>query len=69
VLREFHCDALGVHLFPKYEEVKDAMHTWLRSQPKAFMADGIRNFVYQRNKCVKKVEVFTPKNDGAFVLL
>jgi hypothetical protein len=38
-------DALRGRRFSNDEEVKDAVHTWLREQPKTFFADGIRRLV------------------------
>jgi hypothetical protein len=34
--------------------LKDAMHTWLRSQRKTFFADGIRKLVNCYKVCVEK---------------
>jgi hypothetical protein len=34
------------------EEVKEAVHTWLREQPKSFFSAGIQKLVEQYNKCI-----------------
>jgi len=36
------------------DEVKDEMHKWLQSQPKYFVADGIRRLVNRYATCVVK---------------
>jgi hypothetical protein len=36
-------------------KLKDAVHTWLRLQPKSFFADGIRKLVNFYTTCSKKV--------------
>ena len=34
------------------EEVKEAVHTWLREQPKRFFSAGIQKLVERYNKCI-----------------
>jgi hypothetical protein len=34
------------------EEVKEAVHTWLREQPKSFFSAGIQKLVERYNKCI-----------------
>jgi len=47
-------EALGGRKSAIHEAVKDAMHTWLRSQPKNFFADWIRRFVNRYTIYVEK---------------
>jgi histone-lysine N-methyltransferase SETMAR len=42
--RRFRCD----------EDVKNAVHQWLRAQPKTFYYDGIKQLVGRWEKCVEK---------------
>jgi hypothetical protein len=34
------------------EEVKEAVHIWLREQPKSFFSAGIQKLVGRYNKCI-----------------
>jgi len=47
--------------FDSDDEVKDAVHTWLRLQPKTFSADGIRKLVNCYTICSKKVGDYVEK--------
>ena len=38
--------------FTSDEEVKEAVHTWLREQPKSFFSAGIQKLVEKCNKCI-----------------
>ena len=40
------------HRFASDEEVKKAVHTWLREQPKSFFSAGIQKLVERYNKCI-----------------
>ena len=44
-------EALRGRRFASDEEVKEAVHTWLREQPKNFSA-GIQKLVERYNKCI-----------------
>jgi hypothetical protein len=47
-------EALRGRRFAIDDEVKDVVHTWLRSQPKTFFADGIRKLVNLNTICIEK---------------
>jgi len=44
--------ALRGSRFASSEEVKEAVHTWLREQPKSFFYAGIQKLVERYNKCI-----------------
>jgi hypothetical protein len=45
-------EALHGHGFASDEEVKEAVHTCLREQPKSFFSAGIQKLVERYNKCI-----------------
>ena len=45
-------EALHGPRFTSDEEVKEAVHTWLREQPKSFFSAGIQKLVERYNKCI-----------------
>jgi len=45
-------EALRGRRFASDEEVKEAVHTWLREQPKSFFSAGIQKLVERYNKCI-----------------
>ena len=45
-------EALHGRRFTSDEEVKEAVHTWLREQPKIFFSAGIQKLVERYNKCI-----------------
>jgi len=45
-------EALRVCRFTSDEEVKEAVHTWLREQPKSFFSAGIQKLVERYSKCI-----------------
>jgi hypothetical protein len=47
--------------FASDDEVKDAVHTWLRLQPKTFFGDWIRKLVNCYTICSKKVLDYVEK--------
>jgi hypothetical protein len=47
-------DALRGREFSTDKEVREAVHKWLRDQPKTFFLEGIRKFVDHWTKCIKK---------------
>jgi hypothetical protein len=47
-------EALGGRRFRGDEDVKNAMHQWLRAQPNPFCYDGIKQSVGRWEKCVEK---------------
>jgi len=44
-------EALRGRRFTSNEEVKEAVHIWLREQPKSFFSAGIQKLVERYNKC------------------
>jgi hypothetical protein len=48
-------DALRGRRLANDEEVKNAVHTWLRVKPKTFIPGDIRRLVDRSNKCVEKL--------------
>jgi len=57
VPRDYHSfgplkEALRGRRLTSSEEVKEAVHTWLREQPKSFFSAGIQKLVEQYNKCI-----------------
>jgi hypothetical protein len=49
--------------FASDDAVKDAVRTWLWSQPKNFFADGVRRLVYRYTTCFEKNGVIMLRND------
>jgi len=47
-------DGLRGRRFTSDEEVQDAVHKWLRDQPRAFFSDGINKLVHRWEKCIEK---------------
>jgi hypothetical protein len=47
-------EALRGRRFPCDDDVKAAVHQWLRAQPKTFFADGIKKLVGRWEKCIAK---------------
>jgi len=47
-------NALGGRRFSCDDDVKAAVHQWLRTQPKIFFADGIKKLVGRWKKCIAK---------------
>jgi hypothetical protein len=47
-------EASHVRRFASGDDVKDAMHKWLRSESKTFFADGIKRLVSCYTICVEK---------------
>ena len=45
-------EALRGRKFTSDEEVKEAVHTRLREQPKSFFSTGIQKLVERYNKCI-----------------
>jgi hypothetical protein len=45
-------EALRSCRFTSNEEVKEAVHTWLREQPKSFFSTGIQKLVERYSKCI-----------------
>jgi hypothetical protein len=46
-------DAFRGRRFASDGEVKSAVHTWLRSQPRIFLADGMRRLLNRYTMCVE----------------
>jgi hypothetical protein len=40
--------------FLRDKEVREAVHKWLRDQPKTFFLEGIRKLVDRWTKCIEK---------------
>ena len=47
-----HVLLMKVVLVGHQQEVKEAVHTWLREQPKNFFSTGIQKLVERYNKCI-----------------
>ncbi|PNF23181.1 hypothetical protein B7P43_G02737 [Cryptotermes secundus] len=47
-------EALRGRRFTSDQEVKEAVHVWLATQPKTFFSEGIRKLVQRWTKCVEK---------------
>ena len=47
-------NALRGRLFAADDEVKEAVHDWLRSQPQTFFSNGIKKLTDRWAKCIKK---------------
>ena len=55
-------EALRSRRFTSDEEVKEAVHTRLREQPKSFFSAGIQKLVEQYNKCIVLQGDYVEKN-------
>jgi hypothetical protein len=40
--------------FGNDDEIKEAVHSWLTAQPKAFFSDGIKKLAQRCEKCIEK---------------
>ena len=47
-------NALRGRRFASDDEVKEAVHDWLRSQPQTFFSNGIKKFTDRWAKCIEK---------------
>ena len=47
-------EALRGRRFSRGDDMKAAVHQWLRAQPKTFFADGIKKLVGRWEKCIEK---------------
>ena len=47
-------EALRGRQFSRDDDVKAAVHQWLRAQPKTFFSDGIKKLVGRWEKCITK---------------
>jgi histone-lysine N-methyltransferase SETMAR len=47
-------DALRGRKFGNDDEIKEAVHSWLKGQPKTFFSDGIKKLVQRYEKCIQK---------------
>jgi len=47
-------NALRDRRFSTDKEVREAVHKWLRGQPKTFFLEGIRKLVDRWTKCIEK---------------
>ena len=47
-------NALRGRRFAADDEVKEAVHDWLRSQPQTFFSNGIKKLTDRWTKCIKK---------------
>jgi hypothetical protein len=45
---------LKVPKFAADDEVKEAVHNWLRSQPQTFFSNGIKKLTHGWAKCMEK---------------
>jgi hypothetical protein len=54
-------EALGRRISRFDEDVQNAMHQWLRAQPKIFYYDGIKKSVGCWQKCVEKQNDYVEK--------
>ena len=46
-------EALRGRHFSSDDEVKEAVHSWLRDQPKTFFSDGIQKLLCRYNTCIR----------------
>jgi hypothetical protein len=56
-----HKEALLGRQFGRDEEVKEAVHTWIREQPKPCFSDRIRKLVDRYKKCVELLGDYVEK--------
>jgi hypothetical protein len=54
-------EALRGYQFTLDQEVKETANAWLTAQPKTFFSEGIRKFVQQWIKFIKKQEDYVKK--------
>jgi hypothetical protein len=62
-------EALGGRSFRCDEDEKNAVHQWLRAQPKNFYSDAIKLLVERWKKCVEKQGDYVGKMYFVFVII
>jgi len=54
-------NALRGRRFAADDEVKEAVHNWLRNQPQTFFSNGIKKLTNRCAKCIEKKGDYTEK--------
>ena len=55
-------NALRCRRFAADDEVKEAVHDWLHSQPQTFFSNGIKKLTDRWTKCIEKREIILKIN-------